>query len=114
MRVILEIKGKIPSFKNNKMVIAKSPQGKPLERPLLITKPEYQKAMEEIVRSFVFQLQSVLPTGAERIWTANSLRSAIASWLPADDCWTALPEIAIKGVRCDPGGEGATVIIEKI
>jgi len=51
---------------------------------LLITKPEFQKRMQEITESFVLQLVSAFPTGDGATLTGRSLRSAIASSMPAD------------------------------
>lgn len=113
-RLVLEVKGIVVSFKNSKILIAKGRNGRPLPRPLLITKPELQKRMEEITESFVSQLLSAFPTGDGATLTGHSLRSAIASCTPADDCWTCLPEIHLKAELCAPGQEGATVILERL
>lgn len=112
--VRLELKGSIPSFKNNKILITKGPKGRPLDRPLLITKPEYQKRMAEIVESFVCQLLSAFQTADGKTLTGCSLRSAIALSTPGDDAWTWVPEITIKGVLCAPGQEGASILIERL
>jgi hypothetical protein len=110
----LEVKGIVPSFKNNKILITKGPSGKPLERPLLITKPEYQKKMAEITESFVLQLLSAFRTDSGGTLTGCSLRSAIALSMPADDCWTQIPEIHLKAELCEPGQEGASIMIERL
>lgn len=112
--LVLTVGGPIPSFKNNKMVIAKSPQGRPLERPLLITKPEYQNRMEEIIQGFERQLLSAFQADKGQTLTASSLQLWMRSCVPADDCWEMLPEIVIKGELCESGKEGAIVIIERI
>src|SRR5437867_336546 len=48
----------VPSMKNNKVWMTKLPNGKPLKRPMLITKPSYQKWMEKAVASLVSQCVS--------------------------------------------------------
>jgi hypothetical protein len=110
----LEIIGLIPSFKNHKMIITKGPGGRPLPRPLLITKPEYQERMKQITESFVLQLLSAFRTDSGETLTGCSLRSAIALCMPADDCWTQIPEIHLKAELCEPGEVGATILIERL
>lgn len=113
-RVVLQVSGIVPSFKNNKILIAKGRNGRPLPRPLMITKPEFQKRMQEITESFVLQLLSAFQTSDGATLTGCSLRSAIASSTPADDCWTMLPEIHLSAELCEPGQEGATIILERL
>jgi len=110
----LELKGPIPSFKNNKMLIVRDPSGRPLPRPLLITKPEFQEAMERMVSSIVSQLQCAFRLTGEPISAGSLIRSWIASCVPADDCWEKIPEIVIRGELCQPGQEGATITIERL
>jgi len=112
--LILEVKGSIPSFKNNKMLLTKMPSGRPLDRPLLITKPEYQKRIAEIEDSFVSQLLCAFQTDDGQTLTGSSLRCAIALSVPEDDCWTQVPEIHFRGEPCARGQEGATVLIERL
>lgn len=113
--VVLEIKGQvIPSFKNNKMLITKKPNGQPLREPMLITRPDLQKRMAKITESFVSQLRCAFRTESGEILTGCSLQSAIALCVPDDDCWTRLPEITVRSELCAPGEEGATVVIERI
>lgn len=112
--LVLQIKGSIPSFKNNKMLIVKSPSGRPLPRPLLITKPELQKRMQEIEDSFVSQLLCAFRTSDGQTLTGSSLQSAIAYAVPGDDAWTCIPEIHIRGQLCPPGQEGATITLERL
>jgi hypothetical protein len=110
----LEIRGlTVPSFKNNKILVSKGRNGQPLPRPLLITKPEFQKLMRKIEDSFVSQLISAFQTAGGETSTGHSLQSWIASIMPHDDCWTAVPEITVRGQLCQSGSEGATVTIEK-
>ena len=110
----LEIHGSIPSYKNNKLIITKSPSGKPLKRALIITKPEFQARMEQIISSIVSQLLSASQTAGGQTSVASSIRSLIASCVPADDCWTKLPEIHVKGELCAEGSEGASILIERL
>lgn len=112
--LVLEIRGDIPSFKNQKMILTKLPNGRPLRRPLLITKPEFQKRMREIEDSFVLQLLSAFRTSDGKTLTGRLLRSAIALSVPADDCWTWLPEIRIRAELCAKGQEGATITLERL
>jgi hypothetical protein len=130
--LVLQAHGKIPSFKNQKMIIP--PSAKMLKqaldsgdmawartelqnflskRPALITKPERQKRMEEIINGFVSQLRLVLQTSEEQTSPESSIRSWIASSVPADDCWAMIPDIVIRGELCEPGQEGATITIER-
>ena len=104
----------IPSFKNAKMVITKSPYGQLLKRPLVITKPEYQTVMQMMVDSFVSQLRSVFQTTTGQTLAGSSIRSWIALSMPLDDCWEKIPEIKIKCELCEPGNEGATITVERL
>lgn len=113
--LVLEIKGQvIPSFKNSKMMITKTPQGVPLKEPILITDPDLQKRMKRITASFVSQLLSAFRTDTGETLTGCSLRSAIAYSMPDDDCWTRIPEIRIRAELCAPGNEGATILLERL
>ena len=113
--VVLTITGLVvPSFKNNKILIAKSPQGKPLDRPLMITKPEFQKIMGRMVASIASQLRCAFRTSDGATLTGASLRSAIALSVPENDCWTQVPEITIKAELCEKGQEGCTIEITRL
>lgn len=112
--VVLTITGLIPGKKNNKMLITKDPRGRPLRKPLLITKPEYQKALEKITESLRCQLLSACQTASGGTLTASSLRSWIALSMPADDAWTHVPQMTIRGELCEPGQEGAVVTIKRL
>lgn len=112
--LVLEVKGNIPSFKNSKMLVTCGPNGRPLKRPLLITKPEYQRRMNEIEESFVLQLLSAFRTEEGQTLTGSSLRCAIALSVPEDDCWTQISQITIRGELCEPGQEGASVTLERL
>jgi hypothetical protein len=110
----LTAKGIIPSLKNNKVLIARGRNGKPLPRPLLITKPEYKEKMEKITESFRLQLLSAFRTESGETLTGCSLLSAIASALPEDDAWTHIPEIHIRAELCEDGEEGCDITIKRI
>jgi hypothetical protein len=101
-------------MKNNKMIITKGPGGRPLERPILITKPEYQEKIQDIIECFVLQLISAFQTDSGEILTGCSLLSAIASCTPADDSWSHIPEIHLQAELCEPGQEGVEIRIERI
>lgn len=105
----------IPSKKNNKMWLLKTPQGKPLRRPLLITKPEYQEWTEKAVRSLESQLLSMCQTGSDGTQQVHSKLFAILSLLPADDSVNDLVEGSWKvDHSAKPGEEGATIVIERL
>ena len=130
----LEVRGMvIPNFKNAKMIIP--PSAKKLKRaidtgsfqlaraelesflkrrPALITNPEVQEKMSRITESFVSQLRSIILTGDDAMLTGHSKQLRIASLLPADDCWTAMPETAIRAELCESGQEGVVIEIERI
>jgi hypothetical protein len=111
----LEIKGMIvPSFKNSKQLIARGKGGRPLPRPLLITNPRYQKIMAAMVDSFHSQLLSAFQTTGGVTLTGASLRSAIASSVPADDAWRMLRPIHIDAELCKPGEEGVTLTLQRL
>jgi hypothetical protein len=114
MAVTLSIQGLIPGKKNSKMLITKDPRGRPLRKPMLITKPDYQRALEKITESLRFQLLSGCQIGTGETLTASSLRSWIALSMPEDDAWTRIPEIHIRAELCEPGHEGATITIERL
>jgi hypothetical protein len=131
--ITLEIRGQIPSHKNNKMLVKPSLSAVKLaiasgnfkalvgavmawmKKPvLLITKPEYQRRMETMIADIESQLSSASQIVVEPTCPINSTHSWIALSLPADDCWTKLPEIHIRGELCAPGNEGATIHVERI
>ena len=113
--ICLEIRGyPIPGFKNGKMLIAKGKGGRPLPRPLLITRPDLQKVMDKMVASIESQLRSAFATRDAGTWTDASVQSWIASCVPADDCWAQVPEIHLKAELCKPGEEGASITIERL
>lgn len=106
--------GVIPNFKNHKRWVTQLPNGKPLKRPFLMTVPRIQELMQNMTASFESQLLSVIQTTGVVTLTEPMKRLLIASLLPGDDCWTKIPEATIKAELCEPGDEGATIIIERI
>lgn len=109
--VVLELKGlgPVPSLKNHKRSIIQQ-NGKP--RP--ITDPGVKNWMECAIEAFESQLLCASQKNGGGMLTVASRRCLIASCVPADDCWTQVPEISVKCELCDPGQEGATIIIEKL
>lgn len=114
--LILEIKGLGPvvSFKNSKVLITKGKGGRPLPRPMLVTKAEYKRQMQKIVDSFVSQLLCASRTISGGTGTAQWRRSLIVLSLPADDSLNDLPEIHLKVERVEKGDEGALIEIQRI
>lgn len=112
--VTLEVRGGVPSFKNSKMLITRDPRGRPLRKPMLITKPELQQRMEAITESLRYQLLSAFKTADGVILMGQPLRCLIALSTPDDDCWTRIPVLKITAELCDPGEEGATITIKRI
>jgi hypothetical protein len=110
--ITLTFKGLVPNFKNSKMIITKSPKGKLLDRPLIITKPEYQKVMAAMIDSFAAQLLSVFQTRGGGTLTAQQRRSLIALSMPSDDCWTQMPDTRVTAQLCEPGQEGVSITVE--
>lgn len=112
----LEIKGVGPvvSFKNSKVLITKGRGGRPLPKPLLVTKAEYKHQMRKIVESFASQLLCACQTANGGMGTARLRRSLIALLLPADDSLNDIPEIHLKVERVDEGQEGALIEIQRI
>lgn len=104
----------IPSKKNNKMLITKDPRGRPLKKPMLITKPEYLEWTEKAIASLESQLLSKCLTTGEGIQQALSKLSAILSSLPVDDSVNDLPNGSWSVQFVKPGEEGATIKIERL
>lgn len=113
--ITLTIKGMtIPNFKNSKRWLTKLPNGKPLERPFLITDPKVRKLMDRITDSFECQLRSIFQIADGETVTEPMKRSLIASLLPSDDCWTEIPKTVIEAELCEPGNEGVVLTIERL
>lgn len=104
----------VPSFKNSKMLIAKTPQGRPLEKPFLTTKPEFQEWMEKAVDSLESQCLSMCQTGSDGIQQVRSKLFAMLSLLPADDSVNDLVEGSWKVQLVPPGQEGALITLTRL
>jgi len=112
-KIVLEVKGITPSFKTQKTAYGwiDKASGKVHARPA--TLPEHREWMKATVLSFACQLRSAFQISASATRMDATLRSLIAS-LPRDDRWTIIPETIIKSELCEPGQEGATILIERI
>lgn len=104
--VVLVVRGlgPVPSFKNNKMIA----------RGRLITNPKRQEWMKRCVDSFVSQLLCVTRIYDAGTATEHCPHCLIASSLPADDCWSIVPQITISAIKANPDMAGATITIEKL
>lgn len=111
--ITLEIKGVVPSFKTQKTAYGwrDKATGKIFARPA--TLPEHKKWMSRCAQNFASALRSVFQITEFTIPTGATLQSLIAS-LPQDDCWSAIPETELKSELCEPGKEGATIVIERL
>src|SRR5438128_10784787 len=78
----------VPSFKTGKTAFAwrDKATGKIMARPL--TLPHHKKWMELAIRSIESQLKSAFGITDQKMLTAASPRSWIASLAPLDDSWT--------------------------
>lgn len=110
----IKINFHVPSFKNAKHWITKTPQGKPLDRPFLITSPEFQKWMEKAAISLESQLLSWCQTTYGETLPARSRLLLILSLLPADDSVRELPAGSWEVKHVPPGEEGAIITLEKL
>jgi hypothetical protein len=75
-----------------------------------IVEPKNREWKRKCVARLVSQLLSGLPTNERGIPTPQSLQSLIAS-LPVDDNWKSIPETHIRCAKCEPGQEGAEILI---
>src|SRR5881394_2255273 len=108
IRLTLQGLGPIPSFKNTKRVVFQSDgTGKP------VTEANTKAWMRRATKLIASQLCSAFQTEGGTTLAAAQARSLIAS-LPHDDCWTCIPELAIRSELCEPGKEGAEIIICEI
>lgn len=96
--------GNLVSFKNSKMIA----------RGRLITDPKKQVKMEAYINAIVSDLLFAFQTHAAATRTVCLPPSAIASLLPADDCWQWIPETTVSVIKVEPGQEGADIILERI
>ncbi len=103
----------IPSKKNNKLMMTQL-HGRPLKRPMMITKPEYQEWTERAVHHLESQLLSKCLTTGDATPQALSKLSVILSQLPADDSVSDLPQGSWTVELVAPGKEGAIITLERL
>lgn len=111
--VILEVKGRghIPSFKTQKSAAINRRTGKPFP----VTSHKIKKWMNETIRSFELQLSSAIQARQQdQIPTAPPRLFWIASCAPLDDSRKWIRELHILCRDVPLGGEGATILIERI
>jgi hypothetical protein len=104
----------IPSFKTGKTAVGWWDKLKQKVQARPLTLPHHAKWMELATLSLESQLRCAFQITDERIQTVASPRSWIASRMPLDDSWAWCPEIHVKSELCEPGQEGATILIERI
>lgn len=104
----------IPSKKNCKTWLTKLPNGKPLKRPLLITKPEYQEWTEKVIQNLESTLLSECQTGSDATPQVRSKLFAILSLLFADDSVNDLKAGSWTVEMVPPGQEGCLVTITRL
>lgn len=104
VRLSLRHLGPVPAKKNSKM----------LTKGKLITKPEYQVWIKKAEDSLLSQLGSIIPTAGDGTHLEQWRLSWIASSMPADDCWTVIPEQHVRSGLCAKGTEGAEILIERL
>lgn len=95
----------IPSFKNSKL----------LTRGKLITKPEYQKVMKDIIRAFESGLRSAILTGDSATLTEDALRRwtvSVAQLKHFDDNRFWVSEITVDCMDVPKGEEGCDLTLE--
>ena len=130
IRIELSGLGPIPSFKNRKLIRAWIDKaGKILQffggrwwirkdsikiRSMLYLEPEIQKWMDTATHRIESQLFSALATSEGGTRTGVLPHSVIVSSLPLDDCWTAFRQVVVISELCEPGLEGATIVIERL
>jgi len=95
----------LPSFKNSKL----------LTRGRSITKPEYQKVMADIIRSFESDLRSATQTSADATWMVDSP----APWIVLlrhlkgfDDSRQWISKIEVDFMEVEKGQEGCDLTLE--
>ncbi len=100
IKVKLEIRnqGHIPAIKNSFHAIVK---------------PENRQWKKRCVESFAQQL--LYGTAITEFGTPMRLSpQSLIAWLPHDDRWQAIPETHVFCEKCEPGEEGATILIERL
>jgi len=95
----------LPSFKNSKL----------LTRGKLITKPEYQKVMKEIIRAFESGLRSATQTSADATWMVDSPAPWIVSLRHLrsfDDNRFWINSISVDCIEVEKSEEGCDLNLE--
>lgn len=91
-----------PSFKNSKL----------LTRGKLITKPEYQRIMQEITHAFESGLRSATLIADIETWT-EGCHVVSTVWLQRfDDSRQWLPSLSVTGLEVEKGQEGCDLTLE--
>ena len=80
----------------------------------IVTDPVVKKQMEAIIEDFVSLLQSNSRTSGGETWMESHPQSWIALSVPADDCWTQIPELHVTGRLVPKGQEWVTITIEPL
>lgn len=93
-----------PSFKNRKRICGRR----------LVTDRKVKQQMETIIEDFVSLLQSNSRTSGGETWMESHPQSWIALCVPADDCWTQIPELHVSARLVPKGQEGVTITIEPL
>lgn len=102
--ITLKIAGKVPSKKNSKMIT----------RGRLITKPEFQKRIQEITQDLKSQLTSLMATidaGTITTEQQHCLTALLTHSMDFDDSWQWIPEEHYTGKIGDDFS--VEIIIEK-
>jgi hypothetical protein len=111
IRLTIRNLGHVPAFKNSKII--RRPWGKN-GKPIIATKDEYKKWMEQVILSIASQLSSAYRINGGETATALSLPSWIASSLPLDDSRQWIPCMAVNALDVPPGEEGADILITRM
>ena len=106
MNVVLKIggMGHVPSMKNSKM----------LARGKLFTKPQYQRWMEQAIRSFESQLRCATQTTGDVTQTEHSPHCLIVWSSQFDDSRQWIAEIHVKTEVVGKVSEGAELTLEQL
>jgi len=104
-----------PSKKNNKLLVTKGPNGRPLRKPFLRTKPEYLEWTEKALQHLESTLLSACQTGADATQQVRLKLCATLSLLFEDDSVNDLTAGSWKVEFVDkPELAGAVVTITRL
>lgn len=92
----------VPAFKNRKRIAGKR----------LVTDKKVKARMRQLEDAFVSQLSCAIERETGGTLTAQQVRFWIAYLLPADDCWTCVPELIVTAEQAE--SDGATITIERL